>query len=199
MSRRQFVVIGHDVPTTAEFSLADLPGAGRLDILCRAVTSALLRSHGIRKETRVHLVLDDTFTVRFDGGTVRGLHPDERSTAARISSALEQREEAVGHVPVEVSPGVELRRVGLETTLETLDSEGTVCLLYEDGTPVVDTSPPERPVFVLSDEQEFTADELATIDAVTASRLRLGPEPLHADQAIVVAHNWLDTEGFTTY
>ncbi|PSQ59058.1 MAG: tRNA (pseudouridine(54)-N(1))-methyltransferase TrmY, partial [Halobacteriales archaeon SW_9_67_25] len=24
----------------------------------------------------------------------------------------------------------------------------------------------------------------------------LGPRPLHGDQAITVAHNWLDTDGF---
>jgi tRNA (pseudouridine54-N1)-methyltransferase len=45
---RQFVVVGHDAPTTDDFSLDDLPGAGRLDVLCRCITAALLLSHGIR-------------------------------------------------------------------------------------------------------------------------------------------------------
>ncbi|PSP87349.1 tRNA (pseudouridine(54)-N(1))-methyltransferase TrmY, partial [Halobacteriales archaeon QH_8_68_33] len=33
---RQFIVVGHDAPTTPEFPLDDLAGgAGRLDVLCR--------------------------------------------------------------------------------------------------------------------------------------------------------------------
>ncbi|MEF8821408.1 MAG: tRNA (pseudouridine(54)-N(1))-methyltransferase TrmY, partial [Halovenus sp.] len=34
---RQFIVHGHAVPPTAEVSLDDLPGAGRLDLLARCV------------------------------------------------------------------------------------------------------------------------------------------------------------------
>ncbi len=48
---RQFVIIGHDAPTTPEFSLDDLAGAaGRLDVLCRCVTSAFLLRHAIRED-----------------------------------------------------------------------------------------------------------------------------------------------------
>lgn len=196
---RQFVIVGHDVPTTADFSLDDLPGAGRLDVLCRAVTASLLLSHGIRDDVRVHLVVDDALTIQFDGGSLRGLHPDERSTAARVRDALAEREEAIGHVPVEISPGVQLIRVGFETTVDELASEGTVCLLHEDGNSIADCSPPESPVFVLSDNQDFTAAEQELLTAVADRRLRLGPERLHADQAITVAHNWLDTSGFSAY
>ena len=93
---RQFVVCGHDAPTTPEFPLDDLPSAaGRLDVLCRCVNSALFLSHGIRDEARVHLVLRDELTVSFDGGSVRRLNPDERSTAATIRNALEGFQERV--------------------------------------------------------------------------------------------------------
>jgi tRNA (pseudouridine54-N1)-methyltransferase len=194
---RTVVVVGHDAPTEPEFSLDDLPGAGRMDLLARSVTAALLRSHGIRTDTRVALVLGDEHTVRFDGSELRGLHPDERSTAALVRTALEQRAEAIGHVPVEVSPGLSLVRKGLAETLDAVD--GPVYQLHEEGQPVADVDPPEDPVFVLSDHRSFREREEATLSQAGARQVSLGPEVVHADQAITVAHNWLDTRGFAEY
>ena len=188
---RQFVVVGHDAPTDADFALSDLPGsAGRLDLLARSLLAALLRSHGIREDTRAHLVLADQFTVTVDGSTVRSLHPDERSAAALLRSTLEERDEAVGQLPVETSPGITLTRVGLADTLDGL--EGTILRLGADGRSVEEVDPPSDPVFVLSDHRAFTDDERALLDDVVDGTISLGPETIHTDQAIAVAHNWLD-------
>jgi tRNA (pseudouridine54-N1)-methyltransferase len=197
---RQFVVIGHDAPTTPDFALDDLAGAaGRLDVLCRCVTSAFFLSHAIREDVRVHLVLGDTVTVSFEGSDLRRLNPDERSTAALIRGALERREDAIGHQPVESSPGVSIRRRGFESTLGALAPDTTLVHLHEAGTPVVDYDPPTDPVFVLSDHHDFTDREADLLADRADARVRLGPRALHADHAVTVAHNYLDTEGFRAY
>ncbi|WP_254279248.1 tRNA (pseudouridine(54)-N(1))-methyltransferase TrmY [Haloarcula marina] len=197
---RQFVVVGHDAPTTPDFSLDDLAGAaGRLDVLCRCVNSAFFLSHAIREDVRAHLVLADEYTVSFEGSDLRRLNPDERSTAALVRNALEEREEAIGHIPVETSPGVSLTRRGFEGTLDAVAREGTVVQLHEDGDPVVDVETPTDPVFVLSDHHDFTEREASLLAEAAEERVSLGPKALHADHAITVAHNYLDTEGFTAY
>ena len=199
---RQFVVIGHDVPTDPDaISLSDIPGAGRLDLLCRCVASGVFLSHGIRERVRVHLVVADEFTVSFDADTLRHLHPDERNVAARIRDALDARADAIGHMPADVSPGVELRRMGVEGTLDrlTADDEAAVVQLHEDGEPLVDAAPPSDPIFVLSDHNDFTAEEAASVSSAAERRVRVGPELLHADHAITVVHNWLDTDGYASY
>jgi tRNA (pseudouridine54-N1)-methyltransferase len=71
--------------------------------------------------------------------------------------------------------------------------------LHEDGTPAGETDPPEDATFVLSDHRAFTDDEQVVLEAVADRRVSLGPLALHADQAMVVANNWLDTEGFESY
>lgn len=197
---REFIVLGHEAPTTPDFSLDDIAGgAGRLDVLCRCVTSAFFLSHDIRDEVRVHLVLRDEYTVTFDGADLRRLNPDERSTAALVRNALEERDEAIGHQPVETSPGVSLTRRGFEPTLADAARDGTVVQLHEDGDPVVDVPVPENPVFVLSDHRDFTDVEAELLADRADRRVRLGPERLHADHAITVAHNFLDTDGYERY
>lgn len=196
---RQFLILGHDVPTESGFALDNLTGAGRMDLLARCVTASMLLSHGIRDDVQTHLVLDDEFTVQFDSNSLRGLHPDERSTAALIRSALEEQAEAIGHMPVETSPGVSLIRRGFEETLTDLADSGTVIQLHEDATPANETDPSQDPLFVLSDNQDFTAEERELLDANASERLRFGPKALHADHSITLAHNWCDTDGYVSF
>ena len=198
---RQFVVLGHDAPTTADFSLDDIPGAGRLDVLCRCVNSAFFLSHAIREDVRLHLVLSDTYVVRFDGTELRRLNPDERSTAALVRGALDASERAIGAMEANPSPGVYLRKGDFESTVRRLASEGTATLveLHEDGSPATTANPPDDPVFVLSDHHDYTDAEATLLASLADQRVSLGPHALHADHAITVAHNWLDTGGFETY
>lgn len=197
---RRFVVVGHEAPVEPDFPLSDLAGgAGRLDVLCRCVAAGLLTSHGVREDASVRLVLRDTLSVRFDGGSIRNLAPDERAVAGLVRSALEASDRAVGAQWVEASPGVAVARLGLADALESAAEAGLVVQLHEDGTAVTELAPPPAATFVLSDHRSFADDEQALLDAHADERVRLGPTRLHADQAIVVAHNYLDTDGYTRY
>jgi tRNA (pseudouridine54-N1)-methyltransferase len=170
-----------------------------MDLLARTVTSALVLSHDIRDAVRVHLVFDDTFTVTFDGSQLRNFNPDERSTAARILDALSQRAEAIGRVPVETSPGVSLTRRGFAPTVEALASDGTVIELHENGAPPTAADPPENPIFILSDHEAFTAAEAETVATHRDARLSLSSRTVHADHAVTLAHQYLDTAGYERF
>ena len=196
---REFVVVGHDAPTTPEFSLDDLPGAGRLDVLCRCVTSAFLLSHDIRETVRVRLVLGGAYVVRFEGSELRHLRPDERSAASLIRGALEAREEAIGAMEASPSPGVYIGSGGFEQAVDDASAAGELLVLHEDGDPIVEVDPPTDAAFVLSDHRDFTDEETAVLREAGARRVSVGPRALHADHAVTVAHNYLDTEGFRRY
>ena len=196
---REFVVVGHEAPTTPEFSLDDLPGAGRLDVLCRCVTAAFRLSHDFRDEVRVRIVLDDEYVVRFEGSELRHLRPDERSAASLVRGALEARDGAIGAMAVNPSPGVYIRSGGLETALDAVADSATLLELHEDGDSIATLDPPADPAFVLSDHRNFTDAEAETLADAADERVSVGPEALHADQAVTVAHNYLDTGGFEAY
>ncbi len=197
---RQFIVLGHDAPTTPDFSLDDLAGAaGRLDALCRCVNSAFFLSHDFRSDVRCFLVLQDELTIRFEGSELRRLNPDERSTAALVRKALEAKSEAIGHMEAESTPGVFISKRDFGTILSEASRNSTVVELHEEGTPVVDLEPPKNPLFVLSDHGDFTDEESDLLAEESDKRVRLGPQLLHGNHAMTVAHNYLDTQGYTEY
>jgi tRNA (pseudouridine54-N1)-methyltransferase len=192
---RQFVVLGHEAPTEPDFDLDDLAGgAGRLDVLCRCVNATFLLSHGIREDVELFLVLQDALTLRLVGSELRYLGPDERTVGSLLRSGIEAAEGAVGMIEVESTPGVYASKRGFEDALDGLD--GPLFQLHESGDPVAGIEPPDDPVFVLSDHREFTDAETDLLGARANARVSLGPEALHADHAITVAHNFLDTAGF---
>lgn len=195
---RQFVILGHDAPRTPDFPLDDLPGAaGRLDVLCRCVTAGLLTSHGIRDDTRITVIIQNELILSFDGATLRNLHPDERSTAARFRDALADAENAVGAMAVESSPGVTIRHGGLADVLA--EAPSPIVQLDPDGEPIQSLGLPDSVTFLLSDHRPFSAEDIDRMEGMIAKRCSLGPVAIHADQAITVAHHYLDTAGYQHY
>lgn len=197
---RRFVVIGHDVPLDADFSLDDLPGsAGRLDILCRCVTAGLCLSHGMRADVEVLLVLKDSLTIRIDSNRVRNLHPDERSTAALIRTAIENRDRAIGHQEVESSPGIFVTNRGLQAMVAECAETSPIFILDEGGTPISEHTVTESATFFLADHRGFSSTDRSQLQNTSAGTIRVGPRSLHADHTITIVHNWLDTNGYTSY
>ena len=190
---RAFIVLGHRVPVTPDFSLNDLPGsAGRLDILCRCVTAAFCLSHGIRRDVTVYLILQDQVIVRLDGSRLKHLNPDERSTAALIQKALKAFSEGErGKDEIESTPGIFVASGGLADALDKVQRAGlTIYMLHEHGSPIRQSELRSDAAFVLSDHLEFLPEEEAILER--APRLSVGPLSLHADHCIVIVHNELD-------
>jgi len=113
---RRFLILGHSAPIEPDFHLNDLPGgAGRLDVLCRAVGASLLVSHGIRTDVQTILLLRNQVRIRIDGRHVKRLNPDERSTAALIRKALSavaDTDVASGNGVVREAPGPRIGNSG---------------------------------------------------------------------------------------
>ncbi|XGI84524.1 tRNA (pseudouridine(54)-N(1))-methyltransferase TrmY [Halorutilales archaeon Cl-col2-1] len=205
---RQFVVVGHDAPTEPDFSLDSLT-QGRLDLLCRCVTSSFVLSHSLRDDTRLYLVLSDEVTLRFEGDELRHLNPDERSTASLVRKALKKKDDVVGMVEAESTPGIYVSQKGFEDVLSGIgtdsDTSVDVVELHEDGEPVtqietdVEEGRERNLCFVLSDHHDLTDGESRLVEEVRDRRVSLGSKSLHADDSITVMHNYLDTRGYEKY
>lgn len=148
---------------------------------------------------RLFLVIQDELTIRLEGAELRYLNPDERNIASMLRSGIEAATEAIGHQEVESTPGIYGSGRGLETVLDTLDTGTSLVQLHEDGEPIVDHVPPSDPVFVLADHESFRDPETDLLTEYNARQARVGPTAIHANHAIAVTHNFLDTDGYRTY
>jgi len=188
MAMRRFVVLGHKAPLDAGFSLDDLPGgAGRLDVLCRAIGASLLVSHGIRDDVETILLLRNSVHVRIQGDRVKRLNPDERSTAGLLQRALA----AVSDEEVQSTPGIFVSRRTLPETLDRLyQLESEPVVLDQGGAPADAFAFPSDPAFILSDHQDFTEEEEEILSGLP--RVSLGERSLHTSQCITIVHHLLD-------
>jgi len=196
---RRFIVVGQRARTARDFPLDDICGAGgRWDLLARCVQGALFISHDLRRDTELVLVAlgepDAPKAIRVSGADVRHLNPDERSTVALLSRALEAALPRNGRW-VGVHPGIHVARRDLSRVLDGCE-EGPLVLLDENGTVDGPDLPPLVPqgdaTFIVGDNQGLTDEQLVDVRSRSPVKVRLGPLALHADHCIVLVHNVLD-------
>jgi tRNA (pseudouridine54-N1)-methyltransferase len=192
---RIFVVIGQKATASPDFLLADVPGtSGRLDVLLRCMRAALLYSHGLRRDTRVYLVLLGgpiaPRVLRVDGKAIRFVRPDERNLASLVKKALARNSDNPGFN--EIRPGLAIASGGLDVVLQDF-AKMTPFVLEEGAIDVRDAPLDARDtLFFVGDHLGFDNATRAMIRAYAATPLSVGPVSVHADDAIAIVSNELD-------
>jgi len=195
---RRFVVIGREASASEEFLLDDVPGtSGRLDVGLRCVRAAMLLSHGLRRDVVVDLVLGGgpraPRVLRIRGADVKFLRPDERSLAVLVKKVLASHADDDRPGYVEVKPGIAVARGGLGVVLGDLGG-ATPYVLDEQGTDLREASDlaADDTVFFLGDPDGFDPASRASLEAIGARSIGVGPLSLHAEDVVVLVNNELD-------
>lgn len=209
MLERRFAIIGHRAPSKGKLNLNDLSGScGRIDVLCRAVNSALFLSHGIRENTHItlHLMGGPGMSRRiwFDSRSLRGIRVDERSIAGHISKILQSRAPAIGQWE-EFSQGLWHSPGGISDTLKEWSAEDVDIIHLDADSPTLWADKSLLPTtfneeivtsgkigFILSDDQVFTQEEEIIIAKYSSGSRSLGPTWIQGHSAIAFIHQLLD-------
>lgn len=199
---RRFVILGQKATASPDFSLVDIPGtSGRLDILLRCLRSALLVSHGLRRDTVVYLVLLGgelaPRVLRVDGRQVRFVRPDERMLAVLVQKALARAPvDAEFGVWSEIRPGLAVARGGLETVLADLGTAARHAYVLEENARDLRDEPiaSEDVVVFVGDHRGFDPEARARLDELGATAIGVGPISIHADDAITIVCNEMDRQ-----
>ncbi|MGB1766041.1 MAG: hypothetical protein ACPHJE_01530 [Poseidonia sp.] len=199
MRVRRFAVVGHRAMSKGKLPLSDLAsGAGRMDVLVRALMAGLMTSHGLRNDTVVVLHLmggpGPARRIKFDGSTLKGLHADERSIAGTIGKVIATPLPPIGHWQP-ITAGISHSGGHLDSTLREWADAPTVILdadaprLWQpDATLTADGTPNNTTLnFVLSDDQP-----LGDIAADNTHARSIGSHWLQGHMAIGVVHFLLD-------
>ncbi|RLI89808.1 MAG: tRNA (pseudouridine(54)-N(1))-methyltransferase TrmY [Archaeoglobales archaeon] len=189
---RAFLIIGNKA-VTKPFNLNDLPGAGRMDILCRCVAQALFISHGIRRDVEVYLLLlgepEPPKAVLIKGSEVKYMAPDERNIGGILRKALGIE---VGKNWKKSSPGVYVAKKSLEELLDELPYK--IIYLREDGEDIRNVKLHDC-LFVLGDHIGLAEREEKEVLRRAWKVIKVSPLSLQADQCIVIVHYELDRVG----
>jgi tRNA (pseudouridine54-N1)-methyltransferase len=194
---RRFAIIGHRAQSSGKINLNDLAGSsGRIDVLARAVNTALFLSHGIREDTGITLHLmggpGPGRRIWLDGARLRGVYPDERAIAGQIGKALKEPVPAIGQM-VELHSGFWHSGGGVEQTINEWRREGVrTFVLDADGEPFnPETHIADAMGFILSDDQHFSESEMESMESL--EKISLGNVWLQGHACISILHHQLDS------
>ncbi|MBU5688036.1 MAG: tRNA (pseudouridine(54)-N(1))-methyltransferase TrmY [Candidatus Aenigmarchaeota archaeon] len=175
---REFLLKSNGV--TGDFSLNDLPGAGRMDVVCRAVTACLWLSDQLRKDTIFHALLEGKPSppklLTFDPKKLKRLYPDERNVAAHIRLSLLGRK----------MPGIEVNNISFEDFLKQQNKQKQIIFLDKDGKDIRDFIFEKDVLFILGDHKGLKKED------IKGEKMSVGKKIYLASQVISIIQNELD-------
>jgi tRNA (pseudouridine54-N1)-methyltransferase len=147
---RTFILYSRKARTDNKFRIEKLIEAGRMDLVCRCITSALWLSHKARDDTNFFVVLNGPpkppVTIWFDGSKLLKVYVDEKTNARWMKKLLSLN---FGKEWLEVE-GIKISRKSLQDIIKEL--EGNIYVLHEKGKPIQDIKIKENPIFIMGDQ-----------------------------------------------
>ncbi len=194
---REFILRASKGVTNPNFiNLNDLPGAGRLDLVCRCVTNALFVSNDMRRDTIIHVVLEGPDnpprTVSFDGRELRNLAPDERNCASHIRIALERSAGFKLGECAKSEPGITVCKSSLEGMLKEKSKTTQLIYLHPEGTDIRKFEFKEDVCFIFGDHVGIERATEKLLKRLGAVKVSLAPAYYLASQCVTICHNELD-------
>lgn len=179
---RTFVIFLKQAKPDSDLKLNNLTGAGRLDVLCRVMTSCFFLSNNFRTNTELYAYFQtDALLIHFDGRYLRGLNPDERSIAGYLRRVFQQRK----------IKGVSSRLLALEDVPQ-LFPKGYLLDLEASHKNFNLQQELTKQIFFLGDHLGFTQEEKQLLRYL--SPLSIGKTSLLTSQCISILHHWLDSK-----
>ena len=147
---RSFFLYSRKGRTDKNFSVENLIDAGRMDLVCRCITSALWLSHKAREDTKLFVNLNGPsrapVTICFNGSKLLKVYVDEKTNARWIKKLLSLK---FGKEWMKVE-GTDISRKSFQDVMKETDSN--IYVMHEKGTPIRDVELGENPMFVMGDQ-----------------------------------------------
>ena len=163
----------------------NLHDAGRLDIVYECTVASLFLSHGIRKDTVFHTILNGPPTpplhVRIDGATLHDVRTDQETWAQILKKTLLAKPH----------PGITTDKTSFESLLKAKSDHASIYVLEEGGKDVSNVKINENPVFVLGDHVGLPKKAEA-FALRYGEKISLGRQPYLAASCITVLNYLLD-------
>lgn len=162
-----------------------LHDAGRLDIVYECTIASLFLSHGIRKDTVFHAVLNGPpkppVHLEIKGETLHNVRTDQDTWIKILKNALSGREH----------PGIRLSKTGFEVLIKAKAEQAKIYVLEEEGKDIFECGIGENPVFVLGDHVGLPK-KVEAFALRFGEKISLGKKPYLAASCITILNYMLD-------
>ncbi len=193
---REFILLALKAKTSPDFDLDNLPDAGRMDLVCRTISNALLVSNHIRDNTIIHAVLngpkDPPRIISFYGNNVKNLEPDEKTIAKFIKNALKDGLKLKLNEEIETSPGIKISKKSFENLIKEKSNTSQLIYLHPKGEDLRKFDFEENVTFIFGDYIGLPKKTERLLDRLGAKKISIGPVMLFASHCSVLVHNELD-------
>jgi tRNA (pseudouridine54-N1)-methyltransferase len=197
---REFIFKANKSITNGEVNLKDLPGScGRLDLVCRCVSSSFFLSHDLRRNTVFYSVHygapNPPVAVKFVGSELKRVSPDERSIALFIKKALDKSPMQLWK---ESTSGIYIAKKEFRDIILEKKNEGKeIYYLHKEGENIENIfnnkeCNDKNIVFILGDHIGIGEEDEKFLEDIGALKVSLSPLELHANHCITIVHNALD-------
>jgi tRNA (pseudouridine54-N1)-methyltransferase len=183
MSTREFVLYSRLGRT--DNRVTDLHDAGRLDIVYECAVASLFLSHGIRRDTVFHAVLNGPpnppVLVTVDGSRLFDVRTDQETWNRILKKTLSNKPH----------PGISMSKTSFEQLVKTKGQANPIYVLEEHGTNIKDLTVQPNPVFILGDHVGLpkNAERYALR---YGTKISLGKTPYLASTCITILNYILD-------
>ncbi len=182
---REFVLFSRLGKTDGAFN--NLHDAGRLDIVHECIVASLFLSHGIRKNTVFHAVLNGPPNPPLHIEIEGELLYDVRTDIGTWQQILKKITAGKAH------PGITTSKTSFEALLKSKAETASIYVLEEGGKDITQTTLPDKAVFVLGDHVGLP--KKAEVYALRyGEKISLGKQPYLAASCITIINYLLDRQ-----
>jgi tRNA (pseudouridine54-N1)-methyltransferase len=196
---REFIYYSANGVTAGNLIKDDLMKAGRIDIACQFIIQGFFLSREMRKDTKVHLILNgppdspkhlEIFPGKNLGGIENKIDISKKDVAGLIKRMLYKYKKGER---VEVAPGYNIEKKGFVKLLEEMKSEGKeIYILDKRGEDIRDVRIGDNPVFIVGDHEGIPKNEIKWAKHLNLKKISVSPYMLFASQVVTLIHNEID-------
>jgi tRNA (pseudouridine54-N1)-methyltransferase len=180
---REFILYSRLGRTDPRFT--NLHEAGRLDIVHECIVASLFFSHGLRRDTIFHAILNGPpkppIHIRIEGATLYDVRTDQETWTSILKNVFSGK----------LHPGITTDRIGFEVLLKTNANEASIFVLEEGGNDISEISLGENPIFVLGDHVGLPK-KAESFALRYGKKVSLGKQTYLASSCITVLNYLLD-------
>jgi len=187
---REFIYYSGKARTSGNFDTSELMQAGRMDIVCNVIISALFLSHKMREDVHLHLIFmgQPTPPRHLEFVSNKEIPISKKDVASLIKVMLYKCREGERR---EIFPGCFVEKKSFQQVMNDLEAEGKkVLILDKKGKDIRELKDNEikNSVFVVGSEEGLPKKEIKR----HKDRISIGPEIYFASQTLTILNNEID-------